>query len=127
MKATPNKKITVGEDMICPVTKVHCDDECCTVGSECNVSGNSIQYSEKEQNIVMCNKITPEALREMGFEKQYADLKGGFWRLNSLQVYFTVDFKTMTPSIHLKGYGHIQKLTNATTIDDIKDLIRLFK
>ena len=29
----------VGEDMICPITKEHCDDECCTVGSICNVSG----------------------------------------------------------------------------------------
>jgi hypothetical protein len=29
----------VKDDMICPVTKEHCDDECCTVGSECNLSG----------------------------------------------------------------------------------------
>ena len=37
-----NQKVIVGEDMICPITKQHCDDECCTVGSECNVSGNEI-------------------------------------------------------------------------------------
>lgn len=28
----------VGEDMACPIRKVHCDDECCTVGSICNLS-----------------------------------------------------------------------------------------
>lgn len=27
----------VKDDMICPVTKAHCDDECCPVGSTCNV------------------------------------------------------------------------------------------
>lgn len=30
----------VGEDMVCPVTKEHCDDECCTAGAVCNLSGN---------------------------------------------------------------------------------------
>jgi len=39
------KKIdyVVKEDMICPITKQHCDDECCTVGSECNISGDDLQ------------------------------------------------------------------------------------
>lgn len=32
-------------DMICPVNKKHCDDECCTVGSTCNVSGNNEQLN----------------------------------------------------------------------------------
>lgn len=30
----------VGEDMICPVTKKHCDDECCPVGAICNLSNS---------------------------------------------------------------------------------------
>lgn len=38
----------VGEDMICPVSKKHCDDECCTVGSECNISGDSLSESKPE-------------------------------------------------------------------------------
>ena len=29
--------LIVKEDMICPKTKLHCDDECCTVGSTCNL------------------------------------------------------------------------------------------
>ncbi len=33
-----NEKLIVGADMICPVTKQHCDDECCPVGAECNLS-----------------------------------------------------------------------------------------
>jgi hypothetical protein len=35
-------KNIVGDDMICPITKEHCDDECCPVGSVCNMSGNQI-------------------------------------------------------------------------------------
>jgi hypothetical protein len=27
----------VKEDMICPITNNHCEDECCTVGSICNL------------------------------------------------------------------------------------------
>ena len=30
----------VKADMICPVTKAHCDDECCPVGSTCNMSND---------------------------------------------------------------------------------------
>lgn len=44
------EKLIIGEDMICPVTKQHCDDECCTVGSECNVSGNEISDISKSEN-----------------------------------------------------------------------------
>jgi len=33
---------TVKDDMICPVTKLHCDDECCPVGSTCNMSCDDI-------------------------------------------------------------------------------------
>jgi len=38
----------VGADMICPITKKHCDDECCTIGSECNMSGDEISNTEPE-------------------------------------------------------------------------------
>jgi len=36
--------------MICPISKVHCDDECCTVGSECNISGNDLSDSNQSAN-----------------------------------------------------------------------------
>jgi hypothetical protein len=32
-------KWKVGEDMICPRTKKHCDDECCPIGATCNLKG----------------------------------------------------------------------------------------
>lgn len=32
----------VKDDMICPITGLFCDDECCPIGSVCNVSGNEI-------------------------------------------------------------------------------------
>ena len=38
----------VGADMICPITKKHCDDECYTIGSECNMSGDEISNTEPE-------------------------------------------------------------------------------
>ena len=28
--------------MICPVTKAHCDDECCPVGSTCNMGNDEV-------------------------------------------------------------------------------------
>jgi hypothetical protein len=40
------KDYIVKDDMICPVTKAHCDDECCPVGSTCNMSGEVIVDSE---------------------------------------------------------------------------------
>lgn len=36
------KDYTVKDDMICPITKLHCDDECCPVGSTCNMSNIDI-------------------------------------------------------------------------------------
>lgn len=33
-------EVKVGEDMICPVTKQHCDDECCPPGATCNLSND---------------------------------------------------------------------------------------
>ncbi len=40
---TPDDSNVVKEDMICPATKEHCDDEVCTVGSECNVAGSKAE------------------------------------------------------------------------------------
>lgn len=39
------KDYTVKEDMICPITKSHCDDECCPVGATCNMSDMNISDS----------------------------------------------------------------------------------
>jgi hypothetical protein len=48
------EKLIIGEDGICPITKLHCDDECCSVGAECNLaecnlSGNEIEDFTAEQ------------------------------------------------------------------------------
>lgn len=67
--------------------------------------------------------IKENSLLEIGFEKQYAHRKDGFYTLDvNDKFYFTVDFKTMTLSIQLKGYGHIQKLEHIKTIEHITDL-----
>ena len=60
------KKMRVGEDMICPVTKKHCDDECCTVGSICNVSSNDIKDCKPEQSSpIPTNNVAEEKIREL--------------------------------------------------------------
>jgi hypothetical protein len=41
-------KLIVGEDMICPITKKHCDDECCPVGAQCNLGSKDVLAPEKE-------------------------------------------------------------------------------
>ena len=48
----PKKEFIVGEDMIFPVTKKHCDDECCTVGSICNISGNDLSEIPTDKLLV---------------------------------------------------------------------------
>lgn len=46
-------KKRVKEDMICPETGKHCDDECCKVGSECNLSGRQsiVDATNKEASV----------------------------------------------------------------------------
>jgi hypothetical protein len=68
-------------------------------------------------------KINENNLLEVGFEKQYGHLEDGFYTLDVNDKFcFTVDFKTMTLSIQLKSYGHIQKLEHIKTIEQITDL-----
>lgn len=45
-----NNDFIVKEDMICPVSKKHCDDECCTVGSTCNMSCEGLQGDDINEN-----------------------------------------------------------------------------
>lgn len=40
--------VRVKADMICPVTHTHCDDETCTEGAICNVSGPNVLQSGSE-------------------------------------------------------------------------------
>ena len=42
----PKKKLFIGDDKICPVTKKPCDDETCTPGAECNISGGTMKEGE---------------------------------------------------------------------------------
>lgn len=57
------EKLILGEDSICPITKKHCDDECCPVGAECNMS-NTEAISEvvyrvdiKKELLDLLNKL----------------------------------------------------------------------
>jgi len=67
--------------------------------------------------------INENDLLEIGFEKKYGHRKDGFYTLGvNDKFYFTFDFKTITLSIQLKGYGYIQKLEHIKTIEQITDL-----
>jgi hypothetical protein len=69
-------------------------------------------------------KISEENLLKRGFTKEYADRIDGFYLLQNVdeKFYFTVDFKTMTVSIQLNGFGHIKRLNNIETITDFDNL-----
>ncbi len=46
--------------MICPITKQHCDDECCSVGSECNLGGVSALNEIINENPQASNSVSEE-------------------------------------------------------------------
>jgi hypothetical protein len=64
----------------------------------------------------MSTKITPEALIEMGFKL----ICENRYRISLTIV--DIEFETILGKVYAGRYR-----TNATTIEDIKDLIRLFK
>ena len=68
--------------------------------------------------------INDENLISRGFEKQYDDRPDGFYLLHKIddKFYFTVDFKTMTVSVQMNGWGHIKKLKHIDTIEKFDDL-----
>ena len=64
-----NEEAIVKEDMICPATKEHCDDECCTVGSFCNIRAGELNgatefkgYKLSEEFVERINKGESEVL-----------------------------------------------------------------
>ena len=65
-------------------------------------------------------KITPEALIEMGFEK-----KKDYYNYDRYGI--EIDVYIIPELLVEISLGVGWKQTNATTIEDIKDLIRLFK
>jgi len=66
VKPVEDEKMIVKGDMICPLTKLHCDDECCTVGSTCNLSGDGISSPvqpsliDASRNKVQLSNITDQ-------------------------------------------------------------------
>jgi hypothetical protein len=63
-ESTEVKPMQVREDMICPVTKQHCDDECCPVGAICNLSSDSL-ISSPESTEVESQEEMPIKLKHM--------------------------------------------------------------
>jgi len=70
----------------------------------------------------MKTPITPEALIEMGFQEESVNYFT--FKINQ-DVEFEVD-STGGGYVIMSTHSHFH-FTNATTIEDIKDLIRLFK
>jgi len=68
--------------------------------------------------------INENNLLEVGFVKQFEHRDDGYYCLNvGERFYLTVGFKNLTVSIHLVGYGHIEKLNHVKTIKQIQDLV----
>lgn len=87
------EKYIVGEDMICPITKKHCDDECCPVGAECNLSGNDIedckiQQPEANDKPFVWDTETVIKIVAMAHKEGYGTLSGGvFNAANYVQAF----------------------------------------
>jgi hypothetical protein len=69
----------------------------------------------------MKTPITPEALIEMGFEQNGK----GYYHYNKFGI--EIDVYLIPELLVEVNFGITWHSTNATTIEDIKDLIRLFK
>jgi hypothetical protein len=75
----------VKEDMICPVTKAHCDDECCPVGSTCNMSNDEVMkvissgdsFFSEEFKEKMESRRKQLNLKWEGWEENERDRQGG--------------------------------------------------
>lgn len=84
----------VKEDMICPVSKKHCDDECFPVGAVCNISSDEITNcleegcNEKETNFLIqeeqpvsdFDKVVHETIEDI---KHKLVVKGKEYRRNN--------------------------------------------
>ncbi len=69
------------------------------------------------------NTIDEVNLLRIGFTKQFSGFTHCFYSLDvGISFLFTVDSKTMTLSIQLRGYGHIRKLPHIKTIEQIAGL-----
>jgi hypothetical protein len=76
------KDYIVKDDMICPVTKAHCDDECCPVGSTCNMSNDGVMdpgssFFSEEFKGKMESRRKELNLRWEGWEESERDHSNG--------------------------------------------------
>jgi hypothetical protein len=80
----PEKDYTVKDDMICPVTKSHCNDECCPVGSTCNMSST---------DIVDCESLSSEPEKDV-FDEWAEERAKKSWivrKLNYISLWWNQD------------------------------------
>jgi len=77
------KDYIVKEDMICPVTKAHCDDECCPVGSTCNIS-DGIRINMSNDEIISSGDsfFSEEFKEKMEARRKQLNLKWEGWEEN---------------------------------------------
>lgn len=44
----PEQDLRIGDDNICPITKLPCDDECCPPGAICNLLGDGTKVIQTQ-------------------------------------------------------------------------------
>ena len=69
------KDYIVKEDMICQVTKAHCDDECCPVGSTCNMGNDEVMKVISSRD----SFFSEEFKEKMDARRKQLDLKWEGW------------------------------------------------
>jgi len=94
----------VEEDMICPVLKKHCNDECCTVGSTCNLSCEGLSDNVNENNgpeILVCECNSREHQMVIEHDDEYNEtychihlVKHSFWKRLQIGFKYIFGFKS---------------------------------
>lgn len=96
------KNNIVKEDMICPATGKYCDDECCTVGSECNIypddkdeiSADTYPFTSEDEAIM--NQCYEEIHK---YEQEIEDHNN--YLISSKGQQFIEDFKVLTSDVYI--------------------------
>ena len=105
----------VKEDMLCHATGKHCDDECCTVGSVCNIS-DVISDSNNSSLEIDYNRDYEE------FNKYDVEIREHNKSIFSSKCEeFIEDYKILTSDIHVTNKIEIVPEPEGTNQEDFEE------
>lgn len=114
------KKFIVSENMICPITNQHCDDECCTVGAECNISSEHISKPTTNKIFAILRNGNWWSVIDCGETKIGGFTAGNFWSNHFKKDGNTFRYynELFTPPTDLIEWQEINIITKNVTVVD---------